>query len=129
MKLCIPVEEVKGIYSRVSPHFGSAEAYLLIDTESLEINSFRKEGSQHEQGRCGPVRLLRGKGVEGVVATGIGRNALARLQEMGATVYSSEAKTVAEVLLQLRDDRLGEMTLEQACQHHAEHGGKGRHRV
>lgn len=129
MKLCIPVEEVRGIYSRVSPHFGAAEAYLLIDTESLAIDSFEKEVGGHEHGRCGPVRLLRGRDVEGVCVSGIGRNAIGRLQEMGVAVFKTDAATVAEALLQLRENALEKMTVEEACGQHHGHGRnlRGKH--
>ena len=34
MQICIPVVEDKGLQSRVSAHFGSAPAFMIVDTES-----------------------------------------------------------------------------------------------
>jgi len=34
MKLCIPISEDRGLDSPICGHFGSAPAFLLVDTET-----------------------------------------------------------------------------------------------
>ena len=39
MKMCIPVSEVRGLESPVHGHFGSAPAFLAVDSETMAVET------------------------------------------------------------------------------------------
>lgn len=100
MKACFPVAVDRGLESRVHPHFGSAPAFLVVDTETKATraiaNAFRGHG--HGHGRCHPLDVLAGEGVDLVVVSGIGAGALDRLRAAGIAAYHTGRATVGEAL-------------------------------
>ena len=124
MRICIPVNEDKGLKSTVCQHFGAAPLFLLVDTETGEFDTLDNSSLHQAHGTCRPVSALAGKDVDGVVVGGIGKGAIRRLRAEGTEVFISQLGTVEEVLLALREERLKPATLDAACSGH----GGGRHR-
>ena len=96
MKVCIPALDSNGFETRVSPHFGRSPHYVIIDTETSAMEKLDKpEGGR---GRCLPVHLLAGAGVDVVVCQGIGRGAVNHLASAGIRVMGTTGRTVHEVI-------------------------------
>lgn len=127
MLICIPVEEDRGLESPVCRHFGSADRFMFVDSESGThrsiVNRHRHEGG----GMCRPVALVRREPVEGVVVGSIGRRALERLGGDGIRVYRAGPATVEDTLAALKAGKLRVMSPEETCagdgHHHHRHAG------
>jgi predicted Fe-Mo cluster-binding NifX family protein len=66
---------------------------------------------------------LDGKSVEAMVVGGIGAGAITKLNAMGVKVYAAAASTVKENLELLSQDKLEELSVNNACRAHQ--GGCG----
>ena len=121
MKLCIPIEENKGLESIPYGHFGSAPMFMLFDTESNETKVIDNHDLYHANGACHPMKNLDGENIDTVLVGGIGSRAIARLNEIGIKVYKSIQGTLQENIDHFRNNRLTELTQDNACSHHG-HG-------
>lgn len=120
MKLCMPTINEQGLAARLSPHFGSAPYYTVVESETGDAAVLVNGQAQHEHGHCDPTRGLQGQGIDAVVCRGLGRRALMVLDQLGIQVLMTEAWTVADALAAFRTGRLASFTLAAACQggHH-----------
>ena len=125
MKLCIPTEDSGGLDATMYDHFGSAPFFTVVDTESEYIEPLNNRDLSHQHGHCNPVSSIESRAIDAVVCGGLGKRALARLQQAGFKVYLSRAKTVRDVVSEQRDGKLREATIEEACGGHAHGHGQG----
>ncbi len=128
MRVCFPVSHPEGLKSRVYEHFGSAPAFVVVDTESDTWETVPNRDVHHRHGQCRPVRALGTQAVDAVVVSSIGPGALAGLTRYGIRVYQARPGTVEENLRLWKDGQLSEWDPTTAC---AGHGGAGhahRHR-
>ena len=124
MIICFPVTEARGLESEVYGHFGSAPAFLLVDTTSRAVKRIDNRDIHHAHGACNPLKALGSHGgVDAVVVGGIGRGALMGLTSAGVKVYRASAPTAAGNLEMLLGRRLEEITPAAACAGHGEGGG------
>jgi predicted Fe-Mo cluster-binding NifX family protein len=123
MKVGFAVERNEGIVSKVYAHFGSAPAFIIIDTEAKDVLTVNNRDLHHVHGACNPVMALDGKSVDAMVVGGIGSGAIAKLNAMGVKVYASAAATVKENLELLNQNKLEELSIYNACRAHQ--GGCG----
>jgi predicted Fe-Mo cluster-binding NifX family protein len=123
MKICMPISEDRGLESPLCEHFGSAPAFLLVDTETQARKVFTNDHVQHEHGHCAPIAQLAEEQVEAFVVGGIGAGALARLQAMGAVVYRGRPGPAAQSLEALARKELAPLSPADTCGHHHHHGG------
>ena len=112
MRIAVPLEENRGVDSRVAEHFGRARFFLIYDTESgsFEVIDFEKE----EKGVCSPASFLIEKGVHAVYVLGMGYKARCRLEEAGVQVLTGGYTVARDVLRNL--DRLDKF--KGGCAHH-----------
>jgi len=123
MNICIPVEEDKGLQSQVCAHFGSAPAFMMVDTDSGTCRAITNKNQHHGHGMCMPLASLQGERIDGMVVGGIGMGALNKLAAASITVYRSTSQTVEATLAALKAGSLERVTVETACNHH----GQGPH--
>ena len=102
MKVCIPVEENKGLDSKPYGHFGSAPIFVVCDLESGEVKS---------------LKALSGTAVDAVVVGGIGQGAIIKLNGMGIKVYRAEGDTISANLDLLKNGKLVEFPSDHTCSH------------
>lgn len=121
MRVCIPVEADLGLESSVCGHFGSAPAFLIVDSESLVCTGLPNRQLHHEHGQCRPLDALAGQVVDAMIVGGIGAGALYKLQAAGVRVYRSTMATVKDAISALREGTLLEVDPRSACSHHG-HG-------
>lgn len=115
MKLCIPVQEDKGLQSEVN-HFGSSKYFLVVDTETTACRSLANQ--VHVHGECRPVQALSAESIDGVVVGGIGKGALMKLRASGIEVYLSGHHTVEEVVAASKVQGLQPAVAEDCCGGH-----------
>jgi predicted Fe-Mo cluster-binding NifX family protein len=118
MKVCFPVKEVMDLESEVYGHFGSAPAFVLVDTETEDVSSVGNSDMHHQHGMCNPIGALGGKPVDVVVVGGIGGGALMKLQRSGIKVYRAAAYSVKENLELFRSGELPEFLPGHTCGSH-----------
>lgn len=122
MQICIPVLEDRGLDSRVCAHFGSAPAFMIVDTDSGTCRAIGNHNEHHAHGMCQPLAALAGETVDGIIVGGIGMGALMKLQAAGITVYRAIHPTVAETVAAFMDGSLQPVGQDEACAaHHGHH--------
>ena len=119
MKICIPVDQLNGLNSEISPNFRAAPALLVIDSVSQEYL-----GIDASSGACGatPQQL------DAIVcAGGIGRGMFNGLRSRGIQVFNTDAMSVKEALAELAAGSLIEVTEVECCSggHHEQGGAHG----
>ena len=120
MKVCFPVQIDRGINSAVYNHFGSAPAFIIVDTDEIGTATVNNNDLLHEHGACNPCRALGGSRVDAVVVGGIGGGALSKLNADGIRVYRSAAATVKENIELLMQNGLSEMVMRHTCEGHGD---------
>ena len=121
MNICIPVDEDKGIQSEVCAHFGSAPAFMIVDTDTGGCRAVTNHNQHHGHGMCMPLQSLQGEKIDGMVVGGIGMGALNKLNAASIRVYISEHTTVAETIDAYKAGSLKTVEPHMACAHHG-HG-------
>ena len=118
MKICIPVEEYRGLDSLVYGHFGSAPVFALVDSDTLAVESINNGDNGHQHGACSPLKAIAGQRVDAVIVGGIGPGAIRGLQAAGIEVFRFIGGTVADAVQQFKDGALSALTLDHACGGH-----------
>src|SRR4030042_2434329 len=96
MKVCFPVLKANGLDSEVYGHFGSAPAFLVIETDSNRMTTINNGDQNHIHGKCNPLKALNNHKVDAIVVGGIGAGALSKLHQLGIRVFQAQAATVEE---------------------------------
>ncbi|MDI9613650.1 MAG: NifB/NifX family molybdenum-iron cluster-binding protein [Acidobacteriota bacterium] len=118
MKVGFPIETDNGMDSKVYGHFGSAPAFLIVDTELDQATTVGGSSEHKEHGACNPVKTLGGNLPDALVTGGIGMGAIMRLGEMGVKIYRAAAPTVGENLALLKQNGLQEFSANDTCKGH-----------
>ena len=107
----------------VYDHFGSAPAFIIVDTEGEDVLTVNNSDLNHVHGACNPIMALDGKDVDAMVVGGIGAGALVKLNAAGIKVFGAVAPTVKENLALLTEGGLQELSVDNSCRAHQ--GGCG----
>ncbi len=118
MKVGFAVQANEGMESRVYNHFGSAPAFIIVDTVGKEVVTINNRDLHHVHGACNPIMALDGKSVDAMVVGGIGAGALVKLNASGIKVYGAGAPTVKENLALLSESKLQELSVNNSCRAH-----------
>ncbi len=125
MKLCFPVAQNTGLDSPVYGHFGSAPLFVVVDTETRELQEINNRDLDHRHGGCSPVKALGRGTADAVVVGGIGGGALNGLRRAGYQVLLAQGATIAENLASL--DRLTPVEAQLCAGHGEGHGHSHNH--
>ncbi len=121
MKVCFAVQKDDGVESLVYGHFGSAPAFIVVDTETADAAvTVNNRDLNHVHGACNPIQAIGGLKPDAVVVGGIGAGAINRLNAEGVKVYRSAAETVKQNLALLKESKLSELSVQNACTGHQE---------
>jgi predicted Fe-Mo cluster-binding NifX family protein len=118
MHICIPVESENGLSSTVCPHFGSAPAFLIVDTVNDTYLSVPNVNQHHSHGMCRPLASLENHNIDGIIVRGIGAGALTKLNAAKINVYLSELTIVSDVITMLKTGRLHVIQPGMTCDRH-----------
>ena len=125
MKVCFPVAEVNGIASEVYGHFGSAPAFIIVETNDNKVTTINNNDQHHAHGACNPLKKFNNHQVDALVVAGIGMGALNVLNQSGIKVFQAQAPTVRENIALLKAGNLPEFTSQHTCAGHGHGGGCG----
>lgn len=121
MRVCIPTETNEGKNSQVYGHFGSAPYFTICDTDKDSVEVVANNNQHHSHGTCHPMGVLTGKKINAVVCGGMGARAVQLLNDAEIKAYRADASTVEEIIKKLKDKKLEEITVENACAQHGCH--------
>jgi predicted Fe-Mo cluster-binding NifX family protein len=126
MKVCFAVQKDDGVDSVVYGHFGSAPAFIVVDTEIETAVTVNNRDLNHVHGACNPIQAIGGLKPDAVVVGGIGAGAITRLNAEGVKVYRAAAPTVKQNLDLFKESKLPELSVQNACAGHTQgQGGCG----
>lgn len=118
MKICFPTETLEGLSSKIYGHFGSAPGFVIVDTETRNVEEIGNNDMHHAHGMCQPLKALGGRKVDAVATAGIGLGALMKLQSQGVKVYRVEEGTVEQNIMLFGTNRLQEFQPGFTCAGH-----------
>ncbi len=118
MRICIPTVSEAGAEARISPHFGRAPYFTVVDTVSGSAQATpNPRVSPGECGSCDPAGTVVGLGVDAVVCRGLGAHALEKLSGAGVPVYLTEEWLVRAAVEAMAAQRLPPIASGHACHH------------
>jgi predicted Fe-Mo cluster-binding NifX family protein len=115
MRLCIPTTDDRGHQGRLSDHFGSAPYFTIVDDASGTVEVIRNGHAQHQPGRCDAATGLAAHAIDAVLCLGLGRRALAGLEQAGIRVFVTPAVDVNGAVETFHAGRMTPLTAETAC--------------
>jgi predicted Fe-Mo cluster-binding NifX family protein len=118
MKLGFPVEINQGLESAVYGHFGSAPAFVIVDTESCETVALENGNRRHQHGSCNPTMALVGRQIDAMIVSGIGPGALMKLNALGIRVFGAGAPTIQGNIALWESNDLPELSMDDSCHAH-----------
>ena len=118
--VAFPSEQQGGLEAPVSEHFGQCSAFTLVQVHGGKPGHVDVvPATAHEERGClGVVRMLADRGVQAVVAVGMGRRPLEGLLQAGIDVYQGDPAQVADrrVVHQSHHGRHGHQDGECGCE-------------
>ncbi len=99
MLVAFPSDAPGGLEAALSAHFGHCDVFTLVEVDDGKVGAVSLlPNAPHEHGGClSPVTALAERGVQALVAGGMGARPLAGFQDAGIKVlHCGEAGTVAE---------------------------------
>jgi len=118
MKVCIPIQENRGLESVAYNHFGSAPFFLIYDSKDEKINVIVNDDLHHTHGMCQPLKAIGGESVDVILVGGIGAGALMKLSNQGIKVYKVANESVLNNIELLKGNELLEFSIDNSCNNH-----------
>lgn len=117
----MPTQSPGNMNEMVYGHFGSAGYFVIYDTKSKELETIENPNDHHSHGQCHPLDAIDGLGVEAVLTNGMGKRAVAKLNNSGVKVFLLDDDTIENAISKFESGQLTELTVDNACGGH--HGG------
>ena len=106
MKICFPVQDIKGMDSTLDMNIMTAKCFLIVDSMSAEIKTVPR-------GALNPLASLEKETFDILVVNSIGRVAVEMLREKRKKVYKCHGMTVAKNVEMAKKRALTEITPDQ----------------
>ncbi|KXB01132.1 dinitrogenase iron-molybdenum cofactor biosynthesis protein [candidate division MSBL1 archaeon SCGC-AAA261D19] len=117
MKIGIPTLGNSGLHEKVSPHFGRAPTFTIIDTKTGEVNAVPNT-SEHGSGSGKPPEQLAKAGARVMLCSNLGPRAITMFEQNGVEVFVGAKNTVRETIDLWKAGKLQEATNKNACKRH-----------
>lgn len=114
MKIAVPSDGYLGMDEFVSPHFGRAQTYTVIDSETGKVEVIENI-SEHMGGKGFPPELLHKKGVNVILCANLGRRAKEMFSEKGIKAYVGARSRVRDALELWKAGKLFPASEETSC--------------
>lgn len=108
MKVCFPVLRDEGVASTIYGHFASAPLFVIIDTETGTGSAVENCDRKNPGAGCNPFSALKGRQLDGIIAGGIGDDALRTMNLCGFRVFEAQSASIPENLDLFRSNALPE---------------------
>ena len=116
--IAVPSQQPGGLESALGAHFGHCDMYTLVSVEDGKISKVDVVPNvPHQQGGCmAPVQYLAEKGVNQLIAGGMGLRPLMGSNQVGIDVYfGGNVMTVGEAIKAIIDGKLMQFKQEHTC--------------
>ena len=116
--IAVPSENPGGLDATLGAHFGHCDLYTIVDVQDGAIANVRVVPNvPHQQGGCmAPVQYLAGKGVQQLIAGGMGLRPLMGFNQVGIQVlHGGEARTVGEAVQSAIEGKLPQFQQMHTC--------------
>jgi predicted Fe-Mo cluster-binding NifX family protein len=114
MKLCFPVVTDERLESTIYGHFASAPWFLIYDTVIRQTCVVANCDENNLYGGSNPFMALRNMHLDGIVAGGIGDDALRTMNMCGFRVYQAQSASVRENVELFEQQLLTEVELQNS---------------
>jgi len=99
MRVAVPSVDDRGLESEISPHFGRAPYYTLVDIENGEVAGYKVvECPFSEHGPGDIPNFLKSLGVDVIIAYGMGRRAQDFFDSLGIRVVTGAYGRVGDAV-------------------------------
>jgi predicted Fe-Mo cluster-binding NifX family protein len=111
--------------SDVDPRFGRCLNFLIVDTDTMEVEAIGNSGARSAHGAgIGAAQKVASQEVGAVVTGHVGPNAYMALSKTGIKIYTGATGTVKNAITQFNEGKLKEAFNPTVSGHH----GQGRRR-
>ncbi len=117
MRIAVPSNAPGGLDATVSPHFGRCEVFTVVeirDGKIENVSTVENQGS-HLGFEPTPAEVLVSRGVDAILAQGMGPKAMQLFAQRGIAVYMTSSKTVRDAINELVENKAKLASLEDAC--------------
>ena len=114
-KVAVPAETGQGLESPISSHFGHAPIFVLSTIKDGEIEEVELIDNRIHSGCGGLIDTLTGKGVQVLIALGMGRRPYMMAQEAGIPVVRAMGSTVSEAIENYVKGKASHVRDEELC--------------
>ncbi len=113
------------IDSDVDPRFGRCINFLIVDTDTMQLEVVGNSGAQSAHGAgIGAAQRVASLNVDAILTGHVGPNAHMALSKTGIKVYTGAKGTVRDAIAQYKEGKLSEASSPTVSGHH----GQGRRR-
>ena len=125
MKICVS-STGEDLNADVDPRFGRCKYFLIIDTDSMSVESISNESAMASGGAgIQAAQTVAKAGVEVVITGNMGPNAFQTLSAAGLKIFTDATGTINEVVEKYKKGELGETEAPSVGSHFGM-GGTGR---
>jgi len=117
MKVCVSTIGSSGLDENVSPHFGRAPTFTIVDIDTQKVKVVANT-SEHMGGFGKPPETMIKEEVNVVLCSGLGPRAIAMFEQYGIEVYVGATGTVKNAIDSWKNGQLQMATDENACKMH-----------
>lgn len=117
VKICVPTMGGNGLNELVSPHFGRAPTFTIVDSSTYSVKVLQNT-SEHMGGTGKPPELMASAGVQVMLCSGLGPRAIQMFEQYGIEVYVGASGTVRDTIRAWKKGLLREATDKDACEMH-----------
>ena len=117
------------IDSSIDPRFGRCGLFLIVDTETMEVELIRNDSLSAAHGAgIGAAQKVSSMGVKAVITGHVGPNAHMALSRAGIDIYTVQQGTVKEAVELLNKGGLRRVSSPTVGGHFGQGRGRGRPR-
>ena len=119
--LAVPSDEPGGLEAPLNMHFGHCPIYTLVEISEGKVQNVSTFNNvPHAEGSCSvSVKHLSNKGINVLLAGGMGRNPLMTLKQSGVNVfYAGECESVGDAVQAYLGGNLRQFGPEHTCKGH-----------
>lgn len=95
MKLCFPVDKVEDLDSIVSDQFGLANYFVVVDTDTMAIESVKNEDHAGTNSISNSLKMLVTQ-IDALILKTVNNESIYMLKEVGLELYQAVEKSIRD---------------------------------
>lgn len=130
MKIAFPIKTDNGLESEIYDHFGTAEQFIIVDSESRTFEIAENQKCSDEKSPCKSHQFAKELTIDAVVTHCIGQGSLRNLNASTITVYQAQEGSLLDNLALMEQGKLKLFHMFDICREQKnkkEHKSCGHH--